>query len=87
MADRTEQAERAASALFRTGISLVIPVWALVMIALGLEYRSLWWLGTGVAVGAVGLLLFVGNPIASAALDARESWRSEPKAKVGGPPP
>lgn len=79
--NRQEQAEQAMSALMRFGISLIIPIWALVMLALGLEHRSLWWIGCGLVVGAIGLLLLVGNPLASAALDLRESWRpvSSPK--------
>ena len=75
MDDRAEQAEHAISALMRFGVSLIIPLWALAMLALGIEYRSLWWLGCGVVVGGVGLLLLVGNPLASGALDIRESWR------------
>ena len=73
--DRQEQAEHTISALMRFVVSLIIPIWALAMFALGIEYRSIWWLGCGVAVGAVGLLLLVGNPLAGAALDIRESWR------------
>ena len=73
--DRQEQAEHAMSALMRFGVSLIIPIWALATLVLGVEYRSIWWLGCGVAVGGVGLLLLVGNPLASAALDIRESWR------------
>jgi len=75
MADPAEQAEHAISALMRFLVSLIIPIWALAMLALGLEYRSLWWLGCGVAVGAVGLLLLVGNPLAAPVLDLRERWR------------
>lgn len=75
MADRVENAERAMSVLMRFVVSLIIPLWALAMLALGVEYRSLWWLGCGVVVGGVGLLLLVGNPLASAVLDERESWR------------
>ena len=78
MADRAEQAERTISALMRFVVSLIIPVWALAMIALGIEYRSIWWLGCGLAVGAVGLLFMVGNPLAEPVLDVRESWRREP---------
>jgi TRAP-type mannitol/chloroaromatic compound transport system permease large subunit len=65
MADQVEKAERAVSALMRLGISAVLPLWALLMIALGIEYRSLWWIGTGVAVGAVGVLFLAGSPIAN----------------------
>jgi hypothetical protein len=75
MADRAEQAEHAMSALMRFIVSLIIPLWALAMLALGVEYRSLWWLGCGLVVGAVGLLLLVGNPLAGPVLDVRERWR------------
>lgn len=78
MADRAEQAEHAISALMRFVVSLIIPIWALAMLALGVEYRSIWWLGCGLAVGAVGLLFMVGNPFAEPVLDVRESWRREP---------
>ena len=76
--DRQEQAEHAISALMRFVVSLIIPVWALAMLALGVEYRSIWWLGCGLAVGAIGLLFMVGNPLAEPVLDVRESWRREP---------
>lgn len=81
MADRVEHAEHAMSALMRFVVSLIIPLWALAMLALGVEYRSLWWLGCGLATGAVGLILLVGNPLAGPVLDVRESWRplSQPK--------
>jgi hypothetical protein len=75
MADRVENAEHAISALMRCVVSLIIPLWALAMLGLGVEYRSLWWLGCGVAVGAVGLLFMIGNPLARPLLDERESWR------------
>ena len=73
--DRQERAEHAMSALMRFVVSLIIPIWAIVMLILGVEYRSLWWLACGLAVGVVGLLLLVGNPLASPALDIRERWR------------
>ncbi|HUO05621.1 MAG TPA: hypothetical protein VMU16_10540 [Candidatus Binataceae bacterium] len=79
MATQQEKAEHTVSVLMRLGISLVIPVWALIMVLLGIEYRSLWWLGTGLAVGGAGLLLFVGSPLASSALDLREGWRGDGK--------
>ncbi|HKM98960.1 MAG TPA: hypothetical protein VJX23_00485 [Candidatus Binataceae bacterium] len=71
MADRVEKAERAISALMRLGISAVLPLWALLMIFLGLEYRSLWWLGTGVVVGGIGVLFLAGSPIANLILRDR----------------
>lgn len=90
MADRVEnaeRAERAMSALMRFVVSLIIPLWALAMLVLGIEYRSLWWLGCGVVVGGVGLLLLVGNPLASAVLDERESWRPIAVAPAVPPEP
>jgi hypothetical protein len=75
MAAPTEQTEHAISALMRFIVSLIIPVWALAMLALGIEHRSIWWLGCGVVVGAIGLLFMVGNPLAKPVLDIRESWR------------
>jgi hypothetical protein len=73
--DRQEQAEHTISALMRFVVSLIIPVWALAMLALGVEYGSIWWIGCGLVVGAVGLLFMVGNPLAKPVLDIRESWR------------
>lgn len=64
MADPVEKAERAISVLIRLGISAILPLWALLMIVLGVEYRSLWWFGTGIAVGAVGILFLAGSPLA-----------------------
>ncbi|MGD1026543.1 hypothetical protein [Candidatus Binatus soli] len=83
MADRVEHAEHAMSALMRFVVSLIIPLWALAMLALGVEYRSLWWLGCGLVVGAVGLILLVGNPLAGPVLDVRESWRPLSRPKPG----
>ena len=65
MADRIERAERAVSTLIRLGISAILPLWALLMVILGAEYRSLWWLGTGLVVGAIGVLFLAGSPIAN----------------------
>jgi hypothetical protein len=73
--DRQEQAEHAMSVLMRFVVSLIIPLWALVMLVLGLENRSFWWIGCGLVVGAIGLLFMVGNPLASPLLDISESWR------------
>ncbi|MGH7948957.1 MAG: hypothetical protein ACREQF_07015 [Candidatus Binataceae bacterium] len=60
---RIARAERLVSTLARLVISLVLPAWALVMLLLGWYNHSLWWIGTGLAVGAVGLVMFVGSPL------------------------
>ncbi|MHB8381121.1 MAG: hypothetical protein ACYDC3_02105 [Candidatus Binataceae bacterium] len=64
MADPTQKAESAISVLMRLAIAAILPLWALGMIVLGLEYRSLWWIGTGVVVGAIGVLFLAGSPLA-----------------------
>ncbi len=64
MADQIEKAERAMSVLMRLGIAAILPLWALIMLVLGLEYGSIWWIGTGIAVGAVGILFLAGSPLA-----------------------
>jgi len=64
MASQIEKAESAISVLMRLGIAAILPLWALIMIVLGLEYRSIWWIGTGVIVGAIGLLFLAGSPLA-----------------------
>jgi len=87
MVDPAEKAEHAISALMRFVVSLIIPLWAIAMLVLGVEYRSLWWLGCGLVVGAIGLLFMVGNPLARPLLDERESWRplSPPKSPSDSP--
>lgn len=64
MADQIEKAEGVISVLMRLGIAAILPLWALIMIVLGLEYRSVWWIGTGVVVGAIGILFLAGSPLA-----------------------
>ena len=63
MADPAERAEYAASIVMRLLVSLALPVWGLVMLILGIEYVSGWWIGCGLVVGAIGLLFFVGSPL------------------------
>jgi hypothetical protein len=64
MADEIEKAERAISILMRLAIAAILPIWALAMLAIGLEYQSPWWIGTGLVVGVVGALMLAGSPLA-----------------------
>lgn len=50
MADEIEKAERAISILMRLAIAAILPIWALAMLAIGLEYQSPWWIGTGAGI-------------------------------------
>jgi len=77
-----ERAENAMSALMRFGVSLIMPLWGLIMLMLGISDRSPWWIACGVVVGAIGVLFLVGNPLAAPILDLRESWRHERRPKT-----
>lgn len=61
--ERIERGEKAVSALMRLGVSLVLPAWGLVTLSLGIAWRSGWWIGTGAAIGAIGLLFLAGSPL------------------------
>ena len=63
MADPQEQAERAVSIVMRLGISLVMPLWGLIMLILGIRNMSGWWIIFGLIVGGLGALFFVGSPL------------------------
>jgi hypothetical protein len=63
--ERIERAERAVNFLMRLGVSLMLPLWGLAMLVLGLEWRSAWWIGCGLGVGAIGLLMLAGSPLAA----------------------
>ncbi|HYA36462.1 MAG TPA: hypothetical protein VEF03_12630 [Candidatus Binataceae bacterium] len=71
MADPTQKAENALSAVMRMGISLILPLWALAMIVLGITQGNLWWMGSGLVTGVAGLIMMVGNPLADGVLRDR----------------
>ena len=63
MATREERAERAVGSVLRCAISLILPLWGLVMLVLGLLHGSLWWIGSGLAVMGVGAVMMVASPL------------------------
>jgi hypothetical protein len=65
---RIERAEKAVSFLMRLLVSMVLPLWGVAMLVLGIEWRSVWWIGCGVAVGGVGLLMLAGSPLLDSVL-------------------
>jgi len=65
---RIERVERSVSFLMRLLVSMVLPLWGLAMLVLGIEWRSVWWIGCGVAVGGVGLLMLAGSPFLDSVL-------------------
>jgi len=60
--DAQEKIEAAVSCVARMVISLMLPLWGLIMLILGLVWASPWWIACGAVTGGVGLILAVGNP-------------------------
>jgi hypothetical protein len=58
-----DSGEKTLSVLMRLLVSLVLPLWGLAMLVLGLKYGAGWWIGTGVVVGLIGAVMFVGSPV------------------------
>lgn len=58
-----EQMEATVSLVARTAISLMLPLWGILMLLAGLIWGEPWWVICGAAVIGVGLILAVGNPV------------------------
>jgi len=63
--------ERGVSFVLRLVVSLLLPLWGLVMIVLGVKWAMGWWIVTGVAVLAIGVVFFAGSSIVSPLLGGR----------------
>jgi hypothetical protein len=55
--------ERAVSFVMRLLVSMVLPAWGVIMIVLGAMYAEGWWIATGVAVFAIGVIFFAGSSV------------------------
>ena len=44
-------------------VSLILPLWGIVLIVLGIKDGSAWWIASGVAIGAAGAVTFIGSPL------------------------
>jgi hypothetical protein len=71
MTTPAEKLERVISVLMRVIVAAILPVWALAMIAVGLGHGSPWWIIVGLVVGAVGVLMLAGSPLADLILRDR----------------
>jgi len=49
--------------IIRVLVSLILPAWGVALIVLGAEHGSAWWIASGVAIGAAGVVIFVGSPL------------------------
>ena len=61
--ERIARVEKMISAVARMVVSLIVPLWGLVMLILGLSDHSLLWLGCGSVVFGFGAILLVANPL------------------------
>jgi hypothetical protein len=43
-------------------VSLILPLWGIAVIYLGLHWFVMSWLGCGIGVSLMGLILMAGNP-------------------------
>ena len=55
--------ERALSFVLRLVISLILPAWGVIMLALGLRWGAEWWIATGAVVVAIGVIFLGGSPL------------------------
>jgi hypothetical protein len=67
----SSKAERIASFIIRLVVSLLLPVWGLIMIVLGVTWGMGWWIATGLVVLAIGVVLFAGSSLATPFLGDR----------------
>jgi hypothetical protein len=44
-------------------VSLVLPAWGVIMVALGVEWGMIWWIVTGVVVLLIGVVFFAGSSL------------------------
>jgi hypothetical protein len=53
--------ERAISFTLRLIVSLIIPLWGLIMLVLGLLHGEAWWIASGGIVLAIGAIFLCGS--------------------------
>ncbi|HVA41787.1 MAG TPA: hypothetical protein VNF49_14055 [Candidatus Binataceae bacterium] len=63
MAGKADKAQESISWILRLAISLILPLWGVVLVVLGIKDGSLWWIASGVAVAATGAITFIGSPL------------------------
>ena len=62
MASRVQESQTTASLVMRLIVSLILPLWGLIILALGIRHLYLWWILTGGAILVVGAISFIGTP-------------------------
>ncbi len=63
MAGKQDKVQGSISWKMRLIVSLILPLWGIVLIVLGIKDGSAWWIASGVAIGAAGAVTFIGSPL------------------------
>jgi hypothetical protein len=66
VADQDRELQNAVSTVIRFFVSLLLPAWGVIMVLLGIYWRSGWWIGTGAATLFIGVIQFSGSSSADA---------------------
>jgi hypothetical protein len=59
----SDSLETAVSFILRLLSSLLLPAWGVITLVLGILFGMPWWIATGLAIVATGVVLFAGSPI------------------------
>jgi len=62
MAGKRDKVQESISFSVRLVVSLILPLWGIVLVVLGIKDGSLWWIASGLAIGAAGAVSFIGSP-------------------------
>ena len=63
MAGKRDKVQESISFSLRLVVSLILPLWGIVLVVLGVKDGSLWWIASGLAIGAAGAVTFIGSPL------------------------
>jgi hypothetical protein len=63
MAGQADKVQESISWILRLAVSLILPAWAVALVVIGLKYGSAWWIASGVAIGAAGVIIFIASPL------------------------
>lgn len=67
----SSKVERTMRFIIRLVVSLLLPVWGLIIIVLGVTWGMGWWIATGLVVLAIGAVLFAGSSLITPFLGGR----------------
>ncbi len=63
MAGESNKVQESISWVLRLLVSLLLPAWGVALVVIGVTNGSAWWIVSGIAIGIVGAITFVGDPV------------------------